>query len=367
MGLRRDPVSGQFTYHSTVPSSLTAEQIASMPFGELQGHIYRGVEDDRANWINAELAKQAEMLNIAEESAAMSRDALENFGDRQRRQLQGSYEQQLSRIDPRLSGTTISSAQRAGLQQAFNQQSTDLEQQILEATVGIMRPEFRNRQQIIGGRTDTGPDMNAMNRLMLQAGMAGRGASGPDTPETWQSLLGGAAMNWATTPGGPEAGSPLNRTINSILGLDGGWGDGGGGGGVLGGLRDLFSFGGGGGTTSYDYGMGAGTGPLRPGAGGGPGAGGLFNFGNFQLPDSLTSLGSLGSLGGGGGLGGLATAAAPYAALAAAAYGGYELWDHNKDDIRRETGRIGEQIQDEVKRTGKKIGREAKRIWDKIF
>lgn len=363
MGLRRDPVSGQFTYHSTIPPSLTAEQLGSMPFGELQGYIYRGSEEDQANWINAELAKQAEQLNIGQDSFNMSQDALEGFGDRQRRQLRGSYEQQLSRIDPRLSGTTISSSQRSGLTQSYNQASTDLEQQITEATVGIMRPEYRNMQDIIGSRTDTGPDMNALNELMFKSGMAGRGSQGPDTPDMWQSLLGGAAMNWATSPNMGGFNSPLNQTINSMLGRPGGWGDVG----AAGQGAGQSPFG-----SLLDWGRGA----IGLGGGSGMVPGGLGGLtipgGGIAGPAGMGLGGGAGGLG--GGIGSSMMAAAPFVGAAIAAYLVYE---NNRDKIDEEVGRVWDQatdvigdaatdVQHEFERGGKRVEKEYKRGVKKV-
>ena len=194
MGLQRDPTSGRWTYHSTMPPTLSTADLATMPFGELRGQIYSDAQQQYADFINANLAKQAEGLNIAEESKAMTEDALGGIGDRARRSIESGYQQQLSRVDPRLGGTTIAANQRAAAGRDYQQQSTDLEQRIAEAKVGLMRPEYRNIQGLITGRTDTGPDMNALNQMMMASGIAGRGSQGPDTPDWWVGPAAGAAL-----------------------------------------------------------------------------------------------------------------------------------------------------------------------------
>ena len=398
MSLQRDPASGSWTYVPMTPPSLTADELDKMSKKELRSHLYTQGQDRYTDWVNAELGKQAQGLNYGEQALRATEEAFEGYGTEARRNLDRSYGQALSSIDPRLGGTTIARNQRMGVTRDYNQGVSDLERQIAQAKAGAMSAGYRNMQNLITGRADSGPDIGALNNLLLNAGAAGVGSSGPSTPEWWEGPLAGAIGNWATTPGGPDQGSPLSKTISSIFGMEGGWGDGqGGGGGLLGSLSDMLGFGRGGGAapappellarplhqwTAADTGFQM------------PNLGGALTEPNWQMPNLISrannsvaptggygdllssflpkmpSLGGLGGLGSLPSLSGLAGLALPVAGLAGAGVLAYKNWD----DITRETGRIGEQVQDEVKRSGKKIEKEykrgikkAKKFFKKIF
>ena len=318
MGLQRDPVSGRWTYHSTLPETLTAQELGSMPFGELKGQIYADTQQQYRDYINANLAKQAEGLNIAEESKRMTEDALTGLGDRARRNLDASRQQQLSRIDPRLSGTTISANQTSAIHRDYDQRGVDLEQQVSEARVGLMRNEYRNIQNLITGRTDTGPDMAGLNKMMLNSGISGLGSSGPDGADWWTGPVGGAVLRWATTPQQPGAQSPFGQGLGML-------------------------FGGGNNTGTAIGGAGL-QGPVQQVAG------------VAGLGTTLSGVGTSAM--------GVATAAAPYVLPAAAAYAAYELYTRNRQDIEREADRIVEDVGDELKRGKKKVKKFLKKVED---
>lgn len=74
-----------------------------------------------------------------------------------------------------------------------------------------MRPEFRNMQDLITERTDTGPDLGAIQQMLFESGASGVGSRGVDAPEWWEGPLVGAATNWFTTPP-----APANRRLSGM-------------------------------------------------------------------------------------------------------------------------------------------------------
>ena len=380
LGLIRDPASGSWSYTPQNLPTLSAEELGSLSNPQLRAHVYEQAQVTDARNRDAQLGKQAAGLNYGEQSMAVSREALEGFGTEARRAIDASYQQQLAGIDPRMAGTTVAASQRGAATRDYRTASSDLERQIAQTRANVMRPELRNMQDLITERTDTGPDLGAIQQMLFESGASGVGSRGVDAPEWWEGPLVGAATNWFTTPTGPGQSSPLGNVVNEL---------------IVDPLTNMIGGGGGNQSSGLDYDIihgldmppiqGAGYsdpttqyGPVMRGSSPddvgflegawdattefvsdagdwvGDNVGELIGgIGTAAKLTGTTLAGAGPAIAGGAsaagaGLAAAGAALAPIALPAAAIWANYEMWDHNREDIRRETDRLGEQIEEGI-------------------